>query len=248
MSQKAKGFAMKLRDEIDLPLITTAFIDLPNPQKPIPVYVLRFGFMKNIARLPLLLYAAGGQARYLRSIFPNTASYPIQSILPRNYLLSGMSTEEHMRRSKFHLMMNGAKKHREFSHVAWANIDLITDPICPDALPDFTHLMDDRVHMAMVSGKPDTSFIVMPTTLVQKLASLAEGITLEDSEHRRGLQEDLLFRRLVDTFPELFSLHEMPKKHLLIYTAFAPQLLSQRYQAILEDISQPWRQGLHLNQ
>lgn len=248
LPQKAKLLAQKLREDSNAPLIATAFIDLPNPRKPVHAYVLRFGFMKNLLHLPLLLFASGGQERYLRSIFPNVCSYPRESILSRTYLRRGMMLEDHMRRSKFHLMMNAARKHEEFTHVAWANADLIRDPICPDAMPDFTHLMDEKVHMAMVHGTPDTSFILMPISKLEHLVALTESITLEDSEKNHGLSEAMLIKRLIDTFPELFTLHEFPKKHLLMHTAFAPELLSQRYQALLGDSQLPWRQRIHNQQ
>ncbi|MEF9879867.1 MAG: hypothetical protein RR975_10635 [Clostridia bacterium] len=240
VASKARRPFLRMREE-PMPLITTAFIDLPNPRKPIPVYILRFGFMRRIERLPVLLFTGGAQERLLRASYPNTCSYPDRAALPRSLLDSGMTSVERMQRSKLMLLLQAARKHPEFTHVAWANIDLLKHPICPQAVPNFSALMDDRIHLATVNAIPDLSFFMVPVPLLRRVAQAAEDITLLDAELKRGFAEEVLWERLVDKLPELFTLHKLPKKHLLMLTAFEPCLLSQRYQALLTNLPAPWQ-------
>lgn len=240
VSQRARAILSRTRSG-GMPLVVTAFIDLPKPKKPIPVYVLRFGFMKGVLNLPILLYTGGGQERLLRAGFPNTWSYPDNAVLPKSLLAQGMTPAQHMRRSKILLLARAAQRHPEFTHVAWANADLMTHPICPQAAPDFSHLMDDRVHLATVNAIPDLSFIIAPVSRLRLLAREVNAITQMDAEMKRGFSEKVLWERLVNQYPDLFTLHKMPARHLLMHTAFAPELLSAPYRKLLNDLPPPWR-------
>lgn len=224
-----------------MPLIVTAFIDLPLPGKPIPAYLLRFGFLQALESLPLLLYTGGSQERYLRARFPNAWSYPDRKVLPRELLYQGMTPEQHFKRSKLLLLARAAERHPEFTHVAWADIDLLQHPVCPQAAPDFTPLMDDRVHLATVNAIPDASFLVTPVSRLRLLSREVRSITQMDAELKRGFSEEAMLERLADKYPDLFTLHPMPRKSLLMLTSFAPELLSRRCQALLQNLPPPWR-------
>lgn len=231
-AQRARAlFAFAKRSRT--PLLATAFIDLPAPSKPIPVYMLRFEYLKALVNLPLTLYTGGGQERLLRASFPNARSYPDNSLLPKTPLQKGMTKEQWMQRNKLLLLAKTARQHPDFTHVAWVNIDTLKHPVCPQAAPDFTAMMDDRVHLATVNAIPDASFILTPVRLLRALCQEVTDITQLDGELKRSFTEVALIQRLYQRHPDWFALHPMPKKHLLFLTAFDPALLDQRYQTLL---------------
>lgn len=235
---RARSALGRLRESgSDMPLIVTAFIDLPAPDKPIPEYMLRFGFMGALERLPLLLYTGGSQERYMRSAFPNTRSYP--DLLPARLNAQGITAWERFKRGKLRLLALTLEKHPEFSHIAWANVDLLKHPICPQAMPDFSGMTDDRVHIATVKGVPDGSFFIVPAKHMALLAQEALTTTLLDAEMKRGLSEQELWMRLSARYPELFTLHPMPAKHLLMLSAFDERLVCEETRALLRDPMPP---------
>lgn len=239
LPQKTRSARMKLL-ETHMPLMVSAFIDLPNPRVDSAFYLLRFGFLRRVESLPLLLYTGGNQERALRASFPNTQSYPDSSLLPRAFLQAGMKPEEHFARSKVHLMQRAAKRRVEFTHAAWVDMDTLPHPVCREAVPNFDPLMDNRIHIATVNGIPDPSFFVAPVELLAPLARLAQSITQLDAELKRGFGEALLWERIFQKKPEWFAIHRMPRRRLLFLSAFDPQLLSQSVQPLLADLPEPY--------
>lgn len=220
-----------------LPLLVSAFIDLPSRQHvPSYYYRLRFGFLRRIQSLPLLLYTGGQQERALRSDFAHTLSYPDNALLPRTLLQQGMTPEEYFARCKPLLMLHAAKKHAEFSHFAWLDMDTLPHPICADAVPNLQPLMDDRIHLATVGGVPDASFVVIPKKLLSRAAREAASITQLDAELKRGFSEALLWQRLFEKKPDWFAIHPMPRRRLLFASAFDPQLLSVSLRELLASL------------
>lgn len=234
LSQRAKALLARSRPGA-LPLLVTAFIDLPFPQKPIPTYIMRFEYLKALENLPLYLYTGGGQERLLRAIFPNARAYPDNALLPRSLLAKGMTMEQWMQRNKLLLLQKTARQHPDMTHVAWINADMLKHPICPQAMPDFSAMMDDRVHMATVNAIPDGSFLIVPVALLRLLTEALQSITHMDEAMNRGFSEVALYQRLYKQHPELFCLHPMPKRHLLFFTGFDPALLDKRYQTLLKE-------------
>ncbi len=226
--------------ETHMPLLVSAFIDLPNPRVEAAFYLLRFGFLRRIQSLPLLLYTGGSQERALRAAFPHTQSYPDQKLLPKTLLQSGMKPEEYFARSKTLLMYKAAKRQVEFTHAAWVDMDILPHPICAQAVPDFKSMMDDRIHIATVNGIPDPSFVVVPVDRLPSLAQLAQSITQLDAELKRGFSEPLLWERLFHRKPQWFAIHPMPRRRLLFMTAFDPQLLTQTVRPFLKDLPKPY--------
>lgn len=238
LAQHARATRMRLSERY-MPLLVTAFVDLPSPRRPVAAYILRFGFLKAVESLPLLLYTGGAQERLLRASFPNTQSYPDNSVLPRALLGMGMSPTDHFRRSKPLLMLRAASRRPEFTHAAWIDMDILPHPICREAVPSFGRLMDDRVHLATVDGVPDPSFVVAPVELLGRLCSRTKAVTQLDAELKRGWSEEVLWTRLIDEAPDLFTLHPMPRRRLLFLTAFDPQLLGARLRALLASLPAP---------
>lgn len=231
MKQRLRGLHMSLR-ETHLPLLVSAFIDLPGPRGLPAAYCLRFGFLKDVKSLPLLLYTGGSQERQLRPALPNTQSYPDRAVWSR---LPGVPSEnDRFRRSKLLLMLRAAQRQPEFGHVAWVDMDILPHPICSEAVPDFQPMMDEAVHMAVVDGVPDLSFVIMPVSILKRMEREAASITQLDVEMKRDLSEKALWARLYQKWPQDFVLHPMPARQLLFLSAFDPELLSAEVAASLQ--------------
>lgn len=214
----------RLRGRSGMPLLVSAFIDLPAAHRPASFYLLRFGFLKKIACLPLLLYTGGAQERALRAAWPNTQSYPDRVV--REQLPMIHDAKQAFRRSKVMLMRRAAQRQMEFTHVAWVDMDVLPHPICPEAVPSFKPLMDGHIHMAVVDGTPDTSFLMAPVSMLKRLEKDVLSITQLDGELKRGFSEEALWIRLYQKHPQDFIIHHMPARQLLFASAFDRELLS----------------------
>ena len=221
------------REEPSVPHLISAFVDLPDAPKPEEVYMLRFTYLNALENLPLTLYTGGNCERYLRGLCTNTRSYPERAVLPREYLKRKMTEKDHFGRSKWLLMRKTAIENPSYSHVAWINMDMLHYPLCPDVLPDFSPLMDDRIHLALVDGQPDASFIVAPVHRLGLIGREVESMSQFDVEVGRSLTEEALIQRLYDRYSDLFALHPMPKTHLLFHWLLDRRLVDARHRALL---------------
>ena len=242
LTQKARAARMHLL-EIGMPLLVSAFIDLPNPRVASAFYLLRFGFLKRISSLPITLYTGGSQERALRASFPNTQSYPDGSLLPRTLMQKGMKAEEWFARSKMLLLRRAAGRHPEFTHAAWLDMDVLPHPICTEAIPDLSGMMDDRIHLATVNGVPDPSFILVPVEYLAALEKLVVSITLLDAELQRGFSDAKLWERIFHRKPAWFAIHPMPKRRMLFLSTFDRELLSPSLRDLLSDLPAPYYAG-----
>ncbi|MDD3337152.1 MAG: hypothetical protein PHI98_16845, partial [Eubacteriales bacterium] len=194
-----------------------------------------FEYLKALENLPLYLYTGGSQERALRASFPNARSYPDNALLPRTLLSSGMTEEQWMKRNKAFLMERTARQHPDFTHIAWVDMDILNYPICPQILPDFSEMMDDRIHLATIDGLPDASFLMTPIHCLSMLCREVASITQLDAEMGRDLSEETLLQRIFSQHPDLFALHPMPRRRLLFYEGFDPQVLDEKKKALLKE-------------
>lgn len=242
LAQKARAARMHLLEQ-RMPLLVSAFIDLPNPRVASAFYLLRFGFLRRISSLPITLYTGGSQERALRASFPNTQSYPDGSLLPRTLLQQGMKAEEWFARSKMLLLRRTAVNHPEFTHAAWLDMDVLPHPVCTEAIPDLSGMMDDRIHLATVNGVPDPSFILVPVEYLAPLEKLVVSITLLDAELQRGFSDAKLWERIYHKKPAWFAIHPMPKRRLLFLSTFDRYLLSSSLRELLCGLPKPYYAG-----
>jgi len=227
------------RASLPMPLVVTAFIDLPEALHPPQSYMLRFSYLKALRHLPLTLYAGGEMERHLRAAFPNTLAYPDNSLLPRTLLADGITPMQLFRRNKLLLMQRTVRAYPSFSHIAWLDIDVLPHPICPNASLDFSKLMDSRIHLAWVNGEPDTSMMIVPRRHIKLIVREVQSVTQLDTDLKRSYAERELIRRLMDKFPDLFALHPMPQKGLLFFTVMDPHLLSIPLAMAIQNQAEP---------
>ena len=223
------------------PQLVTAFIDLPDARRTPPEYLLHFSFLKALTQLPITLYTGGAMERQLRAGFTNSLAYPDNTLLPRSLLAEGMTPSELFCRSKFLLLQRTQRSYPGFTHFVWLNIDILPHPICPQAQPDFSALMDDRLHLGWVDGQPDLSMMVVPAKMLQSLVRKVNSITQVDTVLKRTLDEPSLLRRILAQRPEWFTLHPMPANGLLFVSCFPPELLSLPLAAQVAHLPSPIR-------
>lgn len=229
------------RPDPPAPLVVTAFIDQPEALKPPQTYLMRFSYLMALTHLPLTLYAGGEMERQLRARFPNTLAYPDNALLPRVLLSEGMTPFQLMRRNKLLLLQRAMRAYPSFSHFAWLDADALPHPVCADAFPDFSALMDDRIHLAWVDGEPDGSMLVAPGRLLTLLVREVEARTQFDAAQRKSFGERELLRHLVQKYPDLFTLHPLPQRELLLLTCLEPPLLSAPLAKLVEAPPKPIR-------
>jgi len=223
------------------PLTVTAFVDLPDARRPIAAYLLRFSFLKALEKLPLTLYTGGEAERQLRAGFPNTLAYPDNTLLPRELLAAGITPMQLFKRNKLLLLERASYAFPGYEHLAWLDIDALPHPVCPQAAPDCAALTDGRVHLGWVDGRPDTSMMVVPKSLLKRLAGEVRAITQLDADMKRSFSERQLYRRLLDRFPDWFAFHPLPRKGLLFLSCFPESLLGAPYRPLIAALPEPVR-------
>ena len=231
LARRAK--ALTARKSRSMPMAVTAFFEMPDALKPAVSYMIRFSYLRALSGLPLILYAGGRQERALRGMLPNTFSYPDNALLPKSLLWEGMTPMQHFQRNKLPLLQRAMNACPGFTHYAWVDFDILPHPVCPQAAPDFSALMDETVHLATVDGEPDGAFMVVPCRRLKLLVREVEALCQMDAALRRSFSERAMLKRLIQKFPDLFTLHPMPGKHLLFLTGFDPSLLSEEERARL---------------
>ncbi len=228
--------ALAARAARPMPMFVTAFYELPEALKPALLYMIRFSYLQGVKRLPLLLYAGGRQERLLRMNYPNTFSYPDNALLPKSLLREGMTATQHFKRNKILLLQRSMAAYPAFAHYAWVDFDILPYPIPPQVMPDFSPLTDETIHLAVVDGEPDGSFLVIPRRHMKLLTREVQALSQVDAAIKRSFSEGAMLKRLIEKFPDLFTLHPMPERQLLFFTGFDARLLSERTKALLRDL------------
>jgi hypothetical protein len=238
-AELARRIRERVRPTAPPPLMVSAFIDLPGSAHPVASYLIRFSFLQALARLPLTVYTGGEAERRLRAAFPNTHAYPDNALLPRALFADGMTPRQLFRRNKLPLLEHAGRSYPSYPYVAWVDIDALPHPVYPKAAPDFSALMDGRVHIGWVDGHPDTSLMVVPAGLLRPLAREVRATTQLDVATKGSLSERRLFHRLMTLFPDKFALHPLPRKGLLFLSCFPEDLLSLPLRKLIRDLPPP---------
>ena len=95
--------------------------------------------------------------------------------------------------------------------------------------------------MAWVRGEPDAGFLILPRRLLKLFVREVHAITQLDSAMKRDFSETAMLRKLVDKYPDLFTLHPMPERGLLFLTCLHRQLLSVPHAEMLANLPRPIR-------
>ncbi len=236
--QRAAASLLKRTAE-PAPLVVTAWVDTPDPPCPPQLALLRFVYLSALRALPLALYAGGELERPLRAKFPNTLAYPEHALLPRALTAAGATRRQLFARGRIALLERAMRAYPTFDTLAWVDFDAMPHPVCPQACPDFTVLLDDRVHIGWVANEPDATLLVVPRRLIKLLLEEAQSITQLDAEMHRGFAEAAFYRRLIRKFPDLFVLHPLPARGLLWLPLFDPALLSAEIRPLLAALPAP---------
>lgn len=240
MRQRRRGRGERERN---LPLFVSAFVDLPQAHHPESAYLLRFGFLKELLCLPLLLFTGGRQERALRAMWPNTQSYPERAIREKMPMIRDVRSS--FLRSKVMLMHRATQRQVEFSHVAWVDMDVLPHPICPEAVPALKPMMDEHIHMATVDGTPDPSFVLIPSAMLKRLEEDVLSITHLDGELKRGFSQETLWIHLYQQHPQDFVFHPMPAQGMLLLSTFDRELLSAPLRRLLDGPTERNRRQNH---
>ena len=217
-------------------MFVTAFYHMPEAFKPTKLYTIRLSYLKAIKSLPLTLYAGGKEEHLLKKGFPNTFSYPDNALLPKGFLQEGMTALQHFKRNKLPLLARVSKSYPGFSHFAWVNCDILQHPVPAASVPNFSHLTDETIHLAVVEGVPDGSMMVVPQKHLKLLSREVHGLTQVDAAIKRSFSEESMLLRLLEKYPDLFTLHDMPQKHLLFATGLEPEFLEEETKRLLPDL------------
>ncbi|MGN1019332.1 MAG: hypothetical protein ACI4O7_03070, partial [Aristaeellaceae bacterium] len=145
------------------PLCVTAFLPQPQPAENLREeqmsWFCRLARLKNLA---LLCYADGATCRQLVTAYPNVLEYKQRYGLQVGENLPPEEMPGYIRLCKPFLLAQSREKMLGHSHYVWVNFGYLRYPVYERASLDWAELCTDRITLAVVDGKVDTSMIVMP--------------------------------------------------------------------------------------
>ncbi len=203
----AEGARQRLRrrQEAEGPRVMLATALGTHPMRP-PLAV-QLKLLENLAelrRLPLCCYCPPEMEALLRKFLPNTYARGEKEG-------AAYDNEAFFLTAKPYFISQAAQQFPHYSHYGWIDTAYLSHPIYRDAVFLWNALADERIHLATVDGKPDTSLILMPRSKVGWLLAMASVLKTDPSRGDTGL-----FECLKDTYPDMFMLHPMEKKRTLL--------------------------------
>ncbi len=178
------------------------------PRLPMDVHLTLFENMAELKRLSLCCYCPQDKVRLLLKILPNTyARQEGEDGLP------AYGSEDVFLRSKPYFIAEASYQFPSHTHYGWIDMDYIKHPIPPTAVFVWEALADDKIHLALVDGEVDTGLVVVPR---EKIGWLLETASVLNPAPEMGQGDAGLFKCMVETYPDAFTLHPMEKKHMLL--------------------------------
>jgi len=178
------------------------------PRLPLDVHLTLFENLAELKRLSLCCYCPPEYVKQLQKILPNTYTRQEEEGEPISY-----GSEDAFLRSKPYFISEAAYQFPAHTHYGWIDMDYIKHPIHPSAVFLWDGLTDDKIHLAQVNGEVDTGLVVVPREKIDWLLSTASVLNPDPA---MGHGDVGLFKCLTDTYPDLFTLHPMEKKHMLL--------------------------------
>jgi hypothetical protein len=188
-------------------MLATAFCKYSH-SLPLDVHLTLFENMAELKRLSLSCYCPLDNVRQLNTILPNTyARQEGEDNLP------SYSSEGSFLRSKPYFIAEAAYQFPSHTHYGWIDMDYVKHPVPPSAVFLWDALTDEKIHVATVGGEVDTGLVVVPR---EKIGWLLETMSVLNPAPELGVQDAGLFKCMADTYPDIFTLHPMEKKHMLL--------------------------------
>ena len=212
-------------------LWVSGYIDFQRENEMETLSMLRFHFLALLENLSMLIFTGGSQERYIRSNHPNTQNYP--TYLLNDQKNSNISKKQFFTQHKFELLLTACKRQTEFTHYLWGDLDLLHYPIKSDVQLNFEHLMDEKIHLAIVDDVMDLSFVVVPKDMIKRLNEAIDYEIYNFKVLMRQYSEIEAFKDIYNKNPEWFTLHKMIQPKMLGLTIFPRTWLSQADQSIL---------------
>jgi hypothetical protein len=178
------------------------------PCLPMDVHLTLFENLAELKRLSLCCYCPQDKIRQLQKILPNT--YARQE---GEHGLPSFGSEDAFLRSKPYFIAEAAYQFPAHTHYGWIDMDYVKHPVTPSAVFLWDALTDDKIHLAQVDGEVDTGLVVVPR---EKIGWLLETAAVLNPAPEMGQGDAGLFKCMTDTYPDVFTLHPMEKKHMLL--------------------------------
>ena len=201
------------------PLCVTAWLTLPDVKLD-EQRMIRFRRMCAMKNVQLVCYADTASAGKIALSFPQVQEYRRYYGLDVPSAAAREDLRNYIKLCKPFLLARAAQNSLRFSHYLWVDFDLLHYPAYERAALDWETICRDRVMMAVVDGRPDTSMIAVPQRLLEDVCGAFTQLIGEDLQKHLPLPEEKAFWvRLMHLHPDWFELVELPgRKELFTLT------------------------------
>ncbi len=175
---------------------------------PLDMHLMMFQNMAECKRLSLCCFCQPDKVKRLQRILPNTYARKEEA-----GELPSFSSEDAFLRSKPHFIAEAAAQFPAHTHYGWIDMDYIKHPVYENAVFLWDTLADDTIHLASVDGIVDPGLIIVPRSKVDWLVETADVLSPDPAI---GAGDVGLFQCLTDTYPDVFTIHPMDRRHMLL--------------------------------
>lgn len=210
------------------PLCVTAVTDIQSSTNDSETLAQSVAFLENLKHLPLLIFTGGETESIVRKRSAKSERFPDLKL--RLLQCEGMSSQNFFDYTKVFLLLTAAETRKEYSHFCWVDPDTLPYPLHELTTPDFSHLMDNRIHIAAVNRILDPSCIIVPRELLPYLKNEVLYIVKKEERQSRDYSEEKLWQQIYNDNHRCFTIHEMTKKKLLFLTTLNRKQISKQLQ------------------